>query len=854
MPRWPILTTATTIVIAVWGIIWAPAASEKLGQPLVRPDLVTAPSVTKEPAGTSLAVYESSPSAPTVSTPAEQQTSVAAAGLRVIRRVIRDIPTGKNLIMIDAARPYGKGFKRDGDQFICESPTAGAQFGVMFSVELNQQRPLPIIAVAESRAEGVGGTPDSGYSLYLDLMYVDGTPLWGQNAPFATGTHDWQKRQVIVFPEKPVRRLSYYLLFRNHAGKVAFRNPRLYTIDVGGGECMFDTVPCVLEAKDFTGFSVRDVRAGTDFVAIEKEALGLRLSTKVSESAGARFIDLTISSNTTEDRAITLVYSRPVPSDGLRWFRDPRTEELVRASQEYMWTTNWRVGNRRLSRYPFAAVGNQTQGWAVGIDMLRPAFFRCGYNAGTKELFVAYDLALTPEKPQAKLRLVEFTFDPKAGFRGALARYYALFPDHFQVRIKRQGLWMPFARISAVKGWEDFGFRFKEGNNETAWDDAHDILTFRYTEPMTWWMPMAPEIPRTYEAALRLAEEQAAAGKPQALAWRTSSFRDAEGKIPVLLLNTPWCNGAVWSMNSMPEIPGEVTDFSLKWNQKIREQLYGPKAPGQLDGEYIDSSEGYVTAELDFRREHFVGDVPLTWDPETYAPAVFRGLIVFEYVRAIAADVHGMGKYMMANGTPGRICWLVPLLDVMGTETDWNPGGRWQPMTDQELLYRRALCAGKPYCFLMNTDFDRFGPDLVRKYMERSLAYGMFPGFFSPNASTGHYFTRPELYERDRPLFRKYVPLCRLVAEAGWQPITAARCSVQEVYVEQFGSRYFTVFNDGPKRQEVTIIWNESVGPVSQVRELLSGQLMTVDKGPPARLTMALDPESVAVLDISTEN
>ena len=47
---------------------------------------------------------------------------------------------------------------------------------------------------------------------------------------------------------------------------------------------------------------------------------------------------------------------------------------------------------------------------------------------------------------------------------------------------------MPFAKISEVKGWEDFGFRFKEGDNETAWDDAHGILTFRYTEPMTWWI------------------------------------------------------------------------------------------------------------------------------------------------------------------------------------------------------------------------------------------------------------------------------------------------------------------------------------------------------------------------------
>ena len=121
---------------------------------------------------------------------------------------------------------------------------------------------------------------------------------------------------------------------------------------------------------------------------------------------------------------------------------------------------------------------------------------------------------------------------------------------------------------------------------------------------------------------------------------------------------------------------------------------------------------------------------------------------------------------MMANATPTRLCWLAPLLDVLGTETNWHDRGRWQPMPDAEMLYRRALCKGKPFCFLMNTNFSQFSAELVEKYMKRSLAYGMFPGFFSQDAATGQYFTRPELYERDRPLFGKYVPLCRRVAEA----------------------------------------------------------------------------------------
>ena len=71
------------------------------------------------------------------------------------------------------------------------------------TVVLNQTRPEPIVAAAWSKADGVGGSRDSDYSLYLDLVYLDGTPLWGQVAPFNVGTHGWEKVQVTVFPEKP---------------------------------------------------------------------------------------------------------------------------------------------------------------------------------------------------------------------------------------------------------------------------------------------------------------------------------------------------------------------------------------------------------------------------------------------------------------------------------------------------------------------------------------------------------------------------------------------------------------------------------------------------------------------------
>ena len=187
---------------------------------------------------------------------------------------------------------------------------------------------------------------------------------------------------------------------------------------------------------------------------------------------------------------------------------------------------------------------------------------------------------------------------------------------------------------------------------------------------------------------------------------------------------------------------------------------------------------------------------------------------------------------------------------MAGTETNWNQHGRWQPMSDADLLYRRAMCKGKPYCFLMNTEFEEFPYELVEKYMKRSLAYGMFPGFFSHNASQGHYFTRPELYDRDRPLFKKYVPLCKRLSEAGWEPITLARSSDEHVYLERFGPRYLTVFNDSPERRTATITldgYRPSSSGKLVGRELLSGRSISWQDH---KTTLTLAGEDVAVLEL----
>jgi hypothetical protein len=220
------------------------------------------------------------------------QGGEAAGDGAAVKKILTVTDAGENLLKADAWHGYEQGFDREGDLLVCDngSDTQGRR-GVAQTVVLNQSRPEPFIASAFSRSQGVGGSPESGFSVYLDLVYSDGSQLWGQTALFDCGTHDWQRREGVVMPAKPVNQLSFYLLLRGREGKAWFRDPRLEVVRASEGASLFDGVAVQLQGPACEGFQLRDVAAGSDFVQIEREALGLNLETKRSNQAGVETYD-----------------------------------------------------------------------------------------------------------------------------------------------------------------------------------------------------------------------------------------------------------------------------------------------------------------------------------------------------------------------------------------------------------------------------------------------------------------------------------------------------------------------------------------------------------------------------------
>jgi len=144
--------------------------------------------------------------------------------------------------------------------------------------------------------------------------------------------------------------------------------------------------------------------------------------------------------------------------------------------------------------------------------------------------------------------------------------------------------------------------------------------------------------------------------------------------------------------------------------------------------------------------------------------------------------------------------------------------------------------------------------------MKRSLFYGCFPGMFSENAATNTYFSNPRCYNRDRPLFKKYVPLIQAIAKAGWEPITYARTDRPKVYVERYGAAgageiFLTVLNDGSEAEPFVLRIDASALKIASeavATEMARDQAVDLKRERDVRTIRGrLDPEDIRLYRIS---
>lgn len=592
------------------------------------------------------------------------------------------------------------------------------------------------------------------------------------------------------------------------------------------------------------------------------------------------------------ERAIRARYALPIDAANWIWHDDGRTSRTIATGGIPCHNTQ-AIGGCRVSAYPFTSISKEGVGLSLGAPMDCPRLQDFACDAATGYATVV-DLGLSSHTTRigpgkATFTTILYCHDGHWGLRAAAKKFYSIFPEHFAKRSKRDGMWLYAAPLRPIPHPEDFGFAFYEGWFPKAEDRAllreKGIYLFPYVEPwgarQVFPQAQAQDDMPPYEDRLaelkHWAEDKQAKDKllggPRwevARAILNSMPLDPEGRAYFHV--DKYGSWAQWWMTNPSPLLPEPNRGTTCRRYEIEPFL------AEADGIYLDSVTSWLGKDLDFRPDHLAhAMIPPTFDGLGGRPALLGILSWYDFMDCLAADLHRTGKLVQMNIFANSYRFCAHLADVLGSEVGWTrrKRGLADVETDATSLTRRMLAFQKPTSNLLQEgDFKTPQPELPSSEIEAYIKHQMFYGFFPGIATIGgedkpgyagwkRYFGTPTQYERDRPLFGKYIPIIQALCAAGWEPVTYARTSTDDVFVERFGSwenndLLFTLRNNGEKEQACTVNIQAAklgAGP-SQLerlaaRELVSNvapKLAADEKAGVIALTMTMCPKDTAVV------
>ncbi|MCD6361545.1 MAG: hypothetical protein J7M38_11875 [Armatimonadetes bacterium] len=617
---------------------------------------------------------------------------------------------------------------------------------------------------------------------------------------------------------------------------------RVVSVKLDGTELLAGDKP------PLSGFFARDAAAESDLTVFEgsasaadgavdadlrAEGLDLSLQARYRAEGDHIAVDVTVEDLRGEDRAVTVYFALPYPCADPIWWDDILTTRPADSNTTFGAFARCAAGNGSHSTYPFGCVGGD-EGLALAIPMDHPIYHRIGACGGSRQLYLAVDLGLTEATAKfpsrAGFSFVIYRCDGRWGLRSAAERYYAIFPDLFVKRMKRDGGWVCWGTVEGMTNLDELGFLYHWGPGGASaikYDDQIGIYSFIYNDSMRFFAdvgkfdkrPSAAQAaesmqklldsddPRAYilnvrpEATGRRRYEarERTMGREAAETWlreaiaavKRSAMLNAEGRIQVgYLVNRKDWGGTDWwsgrcSCNIDPDIEGGWGRFLFdRW---IGPQVEGYRAEGaEYDGIGLDNFFSNARL-LDFDRAHLAAcDFPPTFAAGDFRPVVVGDTIMYEWVRELKSRLEAEGKWLIANTGHQPFCFNQHLLDINGLE--WGLE-RTAPAT-------RTLACHKQVVSLP------VKPEHYREhFIKMHLPMGAIPGGygrgkqFAPGTETA-------------ALYAKYVPILRRMQGAGWEPVPRATTDSADVSVERFGTSLpllFSLHNHADQPREVTV-------------------------------------------------
>ncbi|HJN13837.1 MAG TPA: hypothetical protein QGH10_00025, partial [Armatimonadota bacterium] len=446
----------------------------------------------------------------------------------------------------------------------------------------------------------------------------------------------------------------------------------------------------------------------------------------------------------------------------------------------------------RYSTYPLGAVEKGGEYLALARDMRQLALVRFSAVGGdSPRLSAEVDLALsefTDPSREAEFELI-YVAGPAAegrSMREALARTNRVGGSASgPLGWRDYGGWMPFADLGKIQNVDEFGFGFQEGGANASFDDNLGAETFVYFHCAGEFANVdgyerGSEPQPSYEDVVAAFEVVAKGHTGLEGTWETCGIQTAEGRIAYRAERTYgdfFCQACV-----DPDLP-----YGKAMADRLLARVNAEEWPAGIDGVYYDG----IAAGLDYAPEHLrAADHLLLWDGTLGRPVNYNLWSSVEWARHIHEQLNIPGltpvrkKTMLNDSSLASFPFVGPYIDVPGAEMSIY-------LRRDTCRLIRGLLGSKPFCTLVKGDFDQITQAQLETYMRRCTAYAILFGFFDITPSGANpgssYWVHPEWYDRDRALFRRYMPVARELLVASWDAVPIGQITEGDAFVESFG-------------------------------------------------------------------
>lgn len=498
--------------------------------------------------------------------------------------------------------------------------------------------------------------------------------------------------------------------------------------------------------------------------------------------------------------------------------------------------------------FPMNCAWTEDTGLAVGLDPnTLHSYFAGGAEPGLSPadaVYYATKFVIDPGQSE-RTTFVILAFDPAYGFRGALERWYAAFPDVYRpdpqtdsrtlancalggtqlLFLGREFLWEDFRRLQMGWTWGTDAFYgglcYPDGTHEQSAAQAKQsywMFKHPYYKKPSWVKQIVAERGGLSAEEHRRYVREAFDGAADAIAVAcniTSQYcrkEVADKEFRDSLLQRP--NGSFVDIPKIHIMYAWGNRFGDTHHRLIREMLTSLQPPGV----HFDNAVGY-----DHHYGNGVDQSPgRAFDVDKGKVYSFEGMAQAMHMQLARSFMARGQRVFVAANTVGtyfgaRLC-DVSLIESLGPWHDktqpWR-GKHTQPGFEHYLALR-FLMGRKPLVFCGPYPWSAKLTDEEKKlhYKERNAVHLRkfealtrdYPLFaYRVGAPTISYILRRYAHLREHS--RTILKLCR----AGWQPVPAARADAPSLWVERFGrgvGAYVTVGNPTDERVQATVTFD----------------------------------------------